>query len=160
MKSTKLEDWFQIVGLFSVVGSLIFVGLQMKQAHQIALADIWQTRTAALTEASMSMASNELFISALLKGTTDRIEDITPTEYQAGYWVANAVMMFFENSHYQYTLGFLPDEHWQRVRTNIKLNLQSPIWGPWIRENSKLMQPSFRAIIEEIDQELLAEAGS
>ncbi len=160
MKSRKLEDWFQLVGLFSVVGSLIFVGLQMKQAHQIALADIWQTRTAALTEASMSMASNELFISALLKWTTGRIEDITPTEDQVGYWVANAVMMFFENSLYQYTLGFLPDEHWQRVRANIKSMLQSPFWGPRMRENSKLMQPSFRAIIDEMNKELAAEAGS
>ena len=39
MDSGKLQDWMQIVGLFSLVGSLIFVGLQLKQSHEIALAN-------------------------------------------------------------------------------------------------------------------------
>ena len=31
MDSAKLNDWLQVVGLFGVIASLIFVGLQMKQ---------------------------------------------------------------------------------------------------------------------------------
>ncbi len=160
MKSKKLEDWLQIIGLFSVVGSLIFVGLQMKQAHEIALAEIWQARTAAVVETNMSMAANEMAISALVKGATGRIEEITPSEDVAGYWVAHSWMVLYENSLYQNSLGFLPDEHWQRARAIIKSLMQDPMWGAWIREASKDMQPSFRAIIDEIDKELAAEAGS
>jgi len=40
MKSTRIEDWLQIAGLFGVIGSLIFVGLQMRQDREIALAEI------------------------------------------------------------------------------------------------------------------------
>jgi hypothetical protein len=39
MDSAKLKDWMQVVGIFAVVASLLFVGLQMKQTHEIALGE-------------------------------------------------------------------------------------------------------------------------
>jgi hypothetical protein len=39
MDSSKLHDWLQISGLAAVVGSLVFVGLQLKQSDDIALAE-------------------------------------------------------------------------------------------------------------------------
>ena len=108
----------------------------------------------------MSMASNEMVISALVKRASGRIEEITPSEEEAGFLVAHSWMLLYENSLYQYSLGFLPDEHWQRARAGIKVLMQDPMWGPWMRKASKDIQPSFRAIIDEIDKELAAEAGS
>jgi len=35
--ATKLNDWMQIVGIFAVVGSLIFVGMEMRQAQEISM---------------------------------------------------------------------------------------------------------------------------
>lgn len=37
----KLGDWLQIIGLFGVIGSLIFVGLQLKQTQAIALSETY-----------------------------------------------------------------------------------------------------------------------
>lgn len=36
MDSNKLNDWLQIVGLFGVIASLIFVGIQVRQTQVIA----------------------------------------------------------------------------------------------------------------------------
>jgi hypothetical protein len=38
---SKINDWLQVVGMFGVIASLIFVGLQMKQAHEIALSNTY-----------------------------------------------------------------------------------------------------------------------
>lgn len=35
MDSQKLNDWLQVIGIFALVASLIFVGLQIKQTQQI-----------------------------------------------------------------------------------------------------------------------------
>jgi len=35
--STRLNEWLQVAGLFGVIASLMFVGLQMKQQQEIAL---------------------------------------------------------------------------------------------------------------------------
>ena len=40
MKQTKLRDWLEIVGIFAVVVSLIFVGLQIQQTQNIAIAEM------------------------------------------------------------------------------------------------------------------------
>ena len=40
MKPTELNDWLQVIGLFGVIASLIFVGVQLKQDRQIALAEV------------------------------------------------------------------------------------------------------------------------
>lgn len=34
MDRGKVEDWFQVVGILAIVGSLIFVGLQIRQATE------------------------------------------------------------------------------------------------------------------------------
>lgn len=44
MDSKKLNDWMQVLGLFALVASLIFVSLRMKQAEEIAIAAQYQER--------------------------------------------------------------------------------------------------------------------
>ena len=39
MDSAKLNDWMQVVGIFALVASLVFVGLQMRQARDIAISE-------------------------------------------------------------------------------------------------------------------------
>ena len=53
MNQTKLRDWLEIVGIFSVVVSLVFVGLQMRQTHEIALAEMgWNNMIAEMESRS------------------------------------------------------------------------------------------------------------
>ena len=157
MDSAKLNDWMQVIGIFALVASLIFVGLQMQQDREIALSEIWQARTAVLIEHASSAGSNEILLSAFAKNGSGRLAEITLVEQEAGRFYVWRAMYLWENSHYQYTLGFVPEEHWMRVRGGIKITLRDPFQGPFMREISTRMRPSFRAVVEEIDRELTAE---
>lgn len=44
MKKLEINDFIQIAGMFGIIGSLIFVGLQMKQTQTIALGEQIQAR--------------------------------------------------------------------------------------------------------------------
>jgi len=44
MNPERMHDWLQIVGMAAVVASLIFVGLQLKQSQEIAIAGQYQAR--------------------------------------------------------------------------------------------------------------------
>jgi hypothetical protein len=46
MDSQKLHDWLQVIGIAAIVASLIFVGLQLKQSDEIALAEALENVTA------------------------------------------------------------------------------------------------------------------
>ena len=50
MDSAKLNDWLQVIGIFAVVASLIFVGLQMRQTQEIAIENQYQERFSASME--------------------------------------------------------------------------------------------------------------
>jgi len=66
MNSAKINDWIQVVGIFAVVASLMFVGLQMRQDRVIATAEAFTSRSVAVTELAALIGSNKaLWISGL-----------------------------------------------------------------------------------------------
>ena len=156
MQSRKLEDWLQITGLFGVIGSLMFVGLQMKQDREIALAEMWQARTSAVVEYSSSMAGNEMVKSAFAENA-DPVFGIDTVEGQAVLFAIWGAMYLWENSHYQYKRGFLPEEHWTRILVNLRTNLGNSLWRPKILLLAPQMTPSFRSVIEDLAEEVEAE---
>ena len=44
MKKVSLDTWIQLIGMLGVLGGLVFVGLEMRQSHTIALATQVQAR--------------------------------------------------------------------------------------------------------------------
>ncbi len=59
MDSAKLNEWMQVIGIFALVASLVFVGLQIKQTHEIALSESYQSRAATVIEMVTANAANE-----------------------------------------------------------------------------------------------------
>jgi hypothetical protein len=57
MESAKINDWLQVVGIFAVVASLIYVGLQMKQSQDNASTERSMLRAA--TNVDLKSAINE-----------------------------------------------------------------------------------------------------
>ena len=53
MKQAKLREWLEVVGIFAVVASLVFVGLQMQQTQNIAEVEMdWNNMMAELQSRS------------------------------------------------------------------------------------------------------------
>ena len=50
MKKVSLDVWIQLIGMLSIVASLIFVGMEMRQSQRIALAAQQTARVQILTE--------------------------------------------------------------------------------------------------------------
>ena len=58
MDSAKLNDWMQVIGIFAVVASLVFVGLQMKQAQEIATVELLNDAGSAARETAALLTDN------------------------------------------------------------------------------------------------------
>ena len=52
MKKIATEDLIQLLGMVGIIGSLIFVGLEMRQSQKIAMAGQQMERTALLMQAN------------------------------------------------------------------------------------------------------------
>ena len=115
MKFSQWKDVAELTGLVAIVASLIFVGLQLKQSQDIALATQYQAR--AETTMNLSLAHIEAGyttrIPSLRAGLSDEVsaEDINTNLW---LWIA------MDNHHYQYQAGFLSEEAWQAQLRNTK----------------------------------------
>ena len=105
MSSWTGKDIVEVVGMAAIVSSLVFVGLQMKQTHEIALASQYQARA----EATMNMYL--AFLEARDDWDDPRIVrgDLSPISYTRANWAITA----FDNHHFQYTAGFLSEDSWK-----------------------------------------------
>lgn len=152
MDTEKISEWVQIIGTFGVVASLIFVGLQMKQAQEIAISETYQSRTALTVESNAADVSNPLFLSGLSKLYTNRAAELTSQEAISLEYSMAKILMIMENNHYQYVSGFLSEEHWQRDLDEMRCSFEQPMFRSLI--DDWVWRDSFQAVLNN----LIAEA--
>ena len=147
MNLAKLNDWLQVAGLFGVVGSLIFVGLQMKQDREIALSAIYQARAQMTVDISLASTVPEDFVSGIGKIYSGDVDAITPEELVTLEYNLGATIALLENNHYQYLSGYLAESHWAKSRRDLRCMLSLPL-------NRALLagwkfRPEFQKVVDE-----------
>ena len=160
MDSAKLNDWLQVIGLFGVIASLIFVGLQMKQDREIAMSAAYQARSSQISEIQTAMAGDPAMRGFFHKVDTGKLDEITPDEANATVLYLGAVFNFYENVHYQYMNGFIDDEHWEKSRGGLKNMLYSDFARSIFLESIIPWRTSYQALAEEIIAEIDAEEAN
>jgi hypothetical protein len=155
----NLRDWLEIVGLFAVVASLIFVGLQMKQTHEIALASQYQERAnnqLELLRTDMEKGKSSI---SLIEGSPTFV-GIEPTPEKVNY-VFNYVQygwLVLDNIHFQYEAGFLPHDHWESQVGGIKNLVETcSIRWIWTSVRRDRARRSFVDYVDSFDHECVPE---
>ena len=128
MNSQKLNDWLQIVGLFGLIASLLFVGFQIKQTQDIAEANTSQTRAWATAELHMMRASSPTLNSAFAKLWVGATSQLRPDELVALFWHYTALLKVSESNFDQYQRGFLPLDRWQVTERDLLCLFSTPVF--------------------------------
>ena len=100
MKKVTLDVWIQLIGMLSIVASLIFVGMEMRQSQRIALAAQQTARVQIFTEIVTGM-------------TESGLAWLGPNEDYATSNRTNQILWIFENDYLQYRLGLMDESVWQ-----------------------------------------------
>ena len=158
MNSAKINDWLQVVGLFGVIGSLMFVGLQMKQDQEIAMSATSQGRTELAVQFIMDAASNPIIAAASEKLDTGSQAPLTYAENRAMNSANTGMLFMYENLHYQYINGFSTEERWRGAKLGFIANLRPPS-GPrqLYEQNPQQWRSTFQQVVDELLAEIDAE---
>jgi len=169
--ATSWKDVAELIGIAAIVASLIFVGLQMKQSQDIAIAATFQARTATLADAFSARAANTQALAAEL-----RVQGINPSdpvtrlpveipesagvmtelEYRAGLLTSLSMWQQWNNIYHQNEMGFMPEGNWMRTRSAIKRNFERQTLASLIYDAFD-WSPGFRQEIEDIIAEVEGE---
>ena len=115
--STKLNDWFQVAASVGVIISLVFVGLQIQQSREIAIADIYQQRAAMSIQVQQGNYTVERYERAVFKLLDG--ETLTPREEGLLRFAQNPWFSYWENVHFQYQIGLMSEEQWISSRNSM-----------------------------------------
>lgn len=152
MNSAKLNDWLQVIGIFALVASLIFVGLQMKQTHAIALSEIYQGRAVAAREANVANASNPYFLSGTAKIYAGKPEDLTAQEAIALQYEFESQVITADNYYQQYVWGYLEAAYWNRTVAELTCYFEKPFF------RQAIIGSEFRSEFQQIIDDMMTDA--
>ena len=108
---TELEQLYyiaELLGVLAIFGSLIFVGLQMRQSNRVNAAN---ARHAISDQALQLIAFQATHSDRLAKIARDRHPDDSDLIFMEN--VYRMTFQLAENYYTQYGLGLMPEDHWQ-----------------------------------------------
>ena len=142
MNTGRFEAILQFIGVLGLIGSLIFVGFELKQSRDIALADIYQQRSAMWLEMQLSRLPAEQYRVAYDKVQRDPRE-LTAEDVSIFEDMFYAKLTLYENLHFQHQLDLITEEEWAAAVANIRSDFSLPCRSRWWLEDRHNWRTSF-----------------
>jgi len=125
MKKVSMDTWIQLLGMLGVIASLVFVGLQMRQSQQIALAAQQTERMQVFTDIVNAFTESGVQYEAINLSGEERVSS---DSFNPAINVAHQALWVFENDFLQYSLGLMDESIWQ-AKSNFLLSTFSTCIG-------------------------------
>ena len=142
MKSSSWKETAELIGIAAIVGSLIFVGLQMKQDREIALAGQSHDRAAAAVEFWNGHYESAFLLSVYGKPLIDIASlqkaygpDASAEQLGVMYVHIKLVLTNLDNHHYQYESGFYDEETWSSFQEQLRSFLDTSAMARYVIAN-------------------------
>ena len=149
-RTERIRFAIEVVGIIAIVASLIFVGLQMRQTHEIALVTLMQMRSDAARELAAAQIGSEPLLAIDAKVRSG--EELSSYEELTLSLLPFLFFNQFENSHFLYLNGYITEEQWQSDLAAIVVYMSTqPSYAEYWAEHSHIFRDSY---VKEIDRSL------
>ena len=148
MSIESWKNWFELIALVAVIGSLIAVVVELRQTQTAMQAQAYQARAFDGIEWNMELAKDESLRSmqARLDSTDFDPAKLSPSELSLAKRLMTIVRIDLDNEHFQYQSGLL-DPGFYHGETANWIKHAAPIW----RELGDMSpRPEFRAEVDRI----------
>jgi hypothetical protein len=173
LNQAQLKNLVEIIGISAIVASLVFVGLELRQSHQIAIAAEYQGRNSIVNDLYNTRIQSETALSVVGQPLYDSVRSADfPDKYrhmyegytveQLGYISTQALISLtnFDNLYFQYQSGFISDEAWQAFRYRLRRELESPVARLVFEKDPNWYRTSYRKLVSEILNEIESDRES
>lgn len=148
MNNETVSNWLQIMGFAGLIASLVFVGLELRQSREIAIADVYQQRAAMLIDVHTISLTSELLFNAYNKAMTG--EPLTAGDQILMSTGLTPLFTYWENNHFQYQVGLLSEEHWIASLHAMSAVLVRPDVQAWWKTERLEMRESFATVVDDL----------
>lgn len=146
-----LEQFYlltQIAAGLAVAASLIFVGVQIRQATQTARAQIHQNITSGWLSIVPMVSDNVAVFSAGLAASEEEFAKFSNADKMVFIGVIFGFFKHYENMYFQYQCGHIKKATWDAWSTHMFLYFRQPGVQVWWKLRRHAFAPEFRAFLE------------
>ena len=147
MKKVSLDTWIQLIGLISVLGGLVFVGLQMEQTQKIAIAGQVRARAEMNVNRILNGLEGNLDANRLFNISSTDFQNLESQEKFVARQMHTWMGIMFENNFAQYQMGLLTDDYWKQQEERIH-----SWWEKCELRPASQQVPSFQAYLDSLNQ--------
>ena len=167
MKSSNWKAVAEFVGIAAIVASLIFVGLQLKQSQEIAIAAQYQERAntaieyylAHMSEPAVSERGRRMieggYYDAYPTTIQEFISNRSPEVIALDYLRFRTTMNIQDNNFFQYESGFMSEESWQAQLARFRKLFSNELFV----ETYRMEKEEYRKSFQELCDSILAESA-
>ena len=141
----KVANFLSVVG---IIGSLIFIGLELRQNQKLAMTNAYQTRLSEMQQAMVNLALSKDLAAIMIKLKLEGADALTEAElFRARTW-AKGVQWRMESQYYQYKQGFFDDLAINRTLDDI---VTKELYGEWqdLGLSDRLYPSEWRRMVED-----------
>jgi hypothetical protein len=149
MSLEQLSFLSQIISAVAVVGSLLFVGVQLRQATRAVRASSSQAHSTTY-HAVISSLINDGEFARIWRVSLGNPEATNPDERVRFVAYASALFRYYESSRVQWLRGQLDEEHWQNVEQQVITLKSQPGIKWWWTIRGNWHSASFRTWFEAL----------
>ncbi|MFL2837293.1 MAG: hypothetical protein ACJZ83_00280 [Pseudohongiellaceae bacterium] len=106
-----------VLGVLGVIGSLIFVGLELRQTQRIALAEMEQRRSEQTTNRALAFLEGEVETWANVQGVP--LSELSPKGRMVREMHWSWATQMQQNTLFQYQEGFISESQWDVIAERI-----------------------------------------
>jgi len=168
---TDTKQLIEIVGIFGVIASLIFVGMQLMLDRRVAVGSQYHERMVLGHEYYLRQAENSDFLRSEAKlwdqgffpaFWNDDIEkyknerDLSTEDIVRRGLLDRTILLRLNNNYFQYSRGLLEGDVLTGIKLGLKVNMsQSPLFRA-VANNFEVGEEGFENLIIEVEQEIAA----
>ena len=136
------------LGVVGIIGSLVFVGLELRQNQKLAKTNAYQTRLSEMQQAMRNLALSNDLAEIMVKREVEGADALTKAELLRARKWATGVQWRMESQYYQYKQGFLDDVAINRTLDDI---VTQELYREWqdLGLLDRLYPPEWRHMIED-----------
>ena len=133
MRKINIQDLIQLLGMVGIIGSLIFVGLEMRQAQRIAIGAQIQERYSKVSDYHIAlMTEGEVARDLIRRGVYNLDSDtLNPDEQSTLLQIINFRINQWQSIFAQYELGLISQDVWEQTAGRIKVAYAQCGWRPF-----------------------------
>lgn len=148
MTLEQLGFVFQIVGTVSVVASLIFVGMQVRQNTKATRIQVQENMTSGYIAVVEMLSDHAEVFTRGIVATPESFASFSEADKLIFFSMLFAAFKLFENVHSQQERGFIDRESWMAWSENMLMHFNQPGVQMWWNLRKGSFRPSFRSFLE------------